>query len=1033
MSEKLLKAILHLFAIVAKEDGVQQEEKASIKEFLEENLGQEDVVHYMDLLELYINETQEELEVLPHLEPGIDYDTVDFLDDWSKVMQNSAFINKELTKQQKLVLILKMIEIILSDGDMSERESNLVFYIGKAIKVDLRELKQIKKFVNETEIERFNSNEFLVIHNSENDIGEIKHALPIDNLVGNLVVLRIPSEEIYFIKYINDAAHEHHVYLNGILLKNGKTHVFSTGSTLRGHRLEPLYYSDIISKYLKSGDQPRITFEAIDVSYKFPNGYLGLREINLAEESGHLVGIMGGSGAGKSTLMNVLNGHEKLSSGEVLINGINIHTESEKIKGVIGHVPQDDLLMEDLTVFQNLFYAAELCFNNKSKAELTELVNSTLKSLGLLDIKDLKVGNPLQKTISGGQRKRVNIGLELLREPAVLFLDEPTSGLSSRDSENIMDLLKELTLKGKLIFVVIHQPSSDIFKMFDRLIILDVGGYQIYYGNPVETEIYFKDIINMIDRDSGACPECGNIRPEEVFNIIEMKVVNEYGRFTDQRKVTPEKWNEHFEYRTIMPEIKREHKAPEVSLNIPNWIKQLQVFIERDVLSKLSNTQYMVINLLEAPLLAFILAYIVRYYEKSAGGGEYVFSNNLNIPAFFFMSIIVALFMGLTVSAEEIIKDRKILKREHFLNLSRSGYLVSKLVILFTLSAIQTVMFVLIGDLILDIGSIGLSYWLVLFSVSCFANVLGLNISDAFNSVITVYILIPLLLIPQLILSGVVVQFDKLNPDITNNRHVPFVGELMASRWAYEAIMVTQFKHNPFEKEFYDIEKKLEQSEFKTVYKLPVLHSKLSFIKKNVSSDNQNIKEQLEYECDLVRTEIEKELLLIGKDKFPEINLLEVGNLDSTIFNKTESFLAQLDRFYNQRANKYASLKDKKIKEWEENNDVDFMELREKYQNEQIGFLVKNRAEATRILEDHGELIQKAFPIYNDPTPRHLLDFRTHFYAPVKHVLGIYIDTLAFNVLVIWIMTLILILTLYFDLLRNFLGLFQNLTPKKKR
>src|SRR5690606_30368262 len=118
----------------------------------------------------------------------------------------------------------------------------------------------------------------------------------------------------------------------------------------------------------------------------------------------------------------------------------------------------------------------------------------TLGSLGLADKKDLKVGSPLNKVISGGQRKRLNIALELVREPSVLFLDEPTSGLSSKDSENIIDLLRELTLKGKLIFTVIHQPSSDIFKMFDKVAILDQGGYLVYFGNPVESVIHFKTL-----------------------------------------------------------------------------------------------------------------------------------------------------------------------------------------------------------------------------------------------------------------------------------------------------------------------------------------------------------------------------------------------------------------------------------------------------------------------------------------------------------------------------------------------------------
>jgi ABC-type multidrug transport system ATPase subunit len=127
----------------------------------------------------------------------------------------------------------------------------------------------------------------------------------------------------------------------------------------------------------------------------------------------------------------------------------------------------------------------------------------------------------MNKKISGGQRKRLNCGLELIREPSVLFVDEPTSGLSSRDSENIMDLLKELALKGKLIFVVIHQPSSEIFKMFDKLMITDTGGYPIYHGNPLDAIVYFKTAVQAINQSESECTRCGNVNPEQIFNIIE--------------------------------------------------------------------------------------------------------------------------------------------------------------------------------------------------------------------------------------------------------------------------------------------------------------------------------------------------------------------------------------------------------------------------------------------------------------------------------------------------------------------------------
>jgi ABC-type multidrug transport system ATPase subunit len=826
--------------------------------------------------------------------------------------------------------------------------------------------------------------------------------------------------ETYFIKYLGITS----LTLNGIALKSRKIDVFPTGSTIRGSKIEPIYYSDVVGKFLFEESETGISFEADHLFYHFKSGRAGLQNVNIAETGGKLIGLMGASGSGKSTLLNVLNGTEKPSSGRVLINGIDIHKNPDKLEGVIGFIPQDDLLMEELTVFENLYYSARLCFGQYSKEQIAELVQKVLVSLGLSEIRNLKVGSPLSKTISGGQRKRVNIGLELLREPTVLFVDEPTSGLSSSDSENIMDLLKELALRGKMIFVVIHQPSSDIFKMFDTLIILDVGGFQIYYGNPVEASAYFQNIINAANKTPGACPECGNINPEQVFNIIETKVVNEFGRLTHTRKVSPGQWYQYFKKSIKIPKIQEIRDELPVVQRIPNQLRQLWVFIVRDLLAKVANKQYVAVNLLLTPVLALFIGYFVKYHDTlGIEKPVYTFYHNYNIPVYFFMSIVVALFVGLILSAEEIFKDRKILKRERYLNLSRSSYLFSKVVILFGLSAIQTLCFILVGNWLLEIPLSEMRYWMILFSCACFANLLGLNISSAFDSAVTIYILIPILIIPQLLLSGVVINFDKFNPKVGKPNGIPVMGEMMASRWAFEAYMVTQFKDNPFEKQFYELDKKRAIADYKRQYYLPQLESKLAFVLNHRGDWRRNDEDNATYQAlHLLRNEIENELSYVGRERLPEVDLIATGKFDSAVYQKTHKFLSTLKEYYSIRSKNAMAEKENLVKKLtatpEQAKLFDAMRL--KFQNESVNRMVENANDVVRIAEWDGELVQKIYPIYfEDHRPSHLLDFSENFYVPQKHFWGQKIDTLYFNILVIWLMTVALFVTLYFDSLKK--------------
>jgi ABC-type multidrug transport system ATPase subunit/uncharacterized tellurite resistance protein B-like protein len=1010
MSEPLLRAILRLFAVVAKEGDVTRQERDQIRIFLQEHLSHSSVEAYL------------------HFFDEITRSTHVAVSDVDKIQQLCGEINPELTQKQKLIIILDLVSIIQADGHISETEEHLVNTIGESFKISKGGIEAIKMFVLGKTPQELDHEQMLLVDSSATSFSRAKHFVR-EHLDGFIAILFAEEQGIYFMKYLGHSE----VYLNGVPLKSGKINVLAVGSLLRWEKDDPVYYGEIQNEFKKASDFSRTTFEARDISYQFRNGKLGLRNISLSEESGNLIALMGASGAGKSTLLHVLNGSDTPTSGQVLINGIDIHKNPEKIEGVIGFVPQDDLLMEDLTVYQNLYYAAKLCFSNRSEEEINQLVLKVLEDLGLTEIGDLKVGSPLRKTISGGQRKRLNIGLELLREPAVLFCDEPTSGLSSRDSENIIDLLKELSLKGKLVFAVIHQPSSDIFKMFDKLLILDTGGYQIYYGNPVDAITYFKKSINLVNSDEGECHECGNVNPEQIFNIIESKVINEYGYFTNERKIPAEQWNDIFRKVYRPAPVKPAHTVPHSTLKIPGRLKQATLFAMRDVQAKLHNRQYLVINLLEAPLLAFILAFIVRYYNAD---GEYLFSKNLNIPAYLFMSVIVALFMGLTVSAEEIIRDRKILKREKFLHLSRSSYILSKISILFTMSAIQTIMFVLVGNSILEIEGLFFQHWFILFTTSCFANLLGLNISSGFNSAVTIYILIPLLLIPQLILSGVVVKFDKLNPRIGNTETVPLVGDLMASRWAFEAAMVSQFKDNKFEREFFLYDQVMAEADFKKIYFIPELRTKLQFALNHLRSDDPKTKEQVSRSLDVVRNGIHGELRRLGSNKFPQAANLVPGQFDSTLYLQTSEFLAKLSNYYINRFNAADQQKEAKVAQMTNSPEKQkqFEMFRNQYHNETVAELVKNTGETNRIIEKDGRLIQKIFPVYKTPEPEHLVDFNAQFYMPAKHFFSNDIDTYHFNMGVIWSMTLLLVFTLYFDILRmimNALGSLTNQFEKK--
>ncbi len=1011
---------MQLFAIIAKQDDgiVTEEERAYVETFLLQQINADSAREYLALFDQFAASTAERsgAKKLTSVRDSV------------RILGICKKINKTLTQKQKVVVLLRLFELVNTNRNFSEQRMGIIDTVAEVFKVEAEEYDDIKVFVEEEDPAKLDRSSILFIDAEPPASSECKY-IATEALDSPLIILQVKSEDLYFLRY---AGHED-IYLNGLPLDSRRIYLFASGSSIKLPKGKPAYYTDVVSHFLADLSLTPISFIVENLSFRFPNGTIGLHNISFQEEHGKLVGIMGASGAGKTTLLNALSGSGRPSEGSVKINGLDLYEDAEALEGTIGVIPQDDLLIEELTVFQNLYYSAKLCFKDKSEEELEELVDKTLLSLGLLERKDLKVGSPLNKMISGGQRKRLNIALELIREPSILFVDEPTSGLSSRDSENVMDLLRELTLKGKLIFVVIHQPSSEIYKMFDNMLILDTGGYLIYSGNPVEAVMYFKRADAQVNSDVGECPTCGNVNPELIFNIIEAREVDEFGRYTTERKVQPNRWEERYRKEVHPANVEEQKVPPPKTLNLPSKFKQFLIYTARDVSSKVSNRQYIILNLLETPILAFILAFVIRYIPDP-NSDVYVFRDNENIPIYIFMGLIVALFIGLMVSAEEIFKDRKILKREKYLNLSRGSYLLSKVFILLVLSAIQTITFVLIANSILDLRGLNLEYWLILFSTSVCANLIGLNISATFNSAVTVYIVIPLLMIPMMILSGAMFSFEKLNRAVGSFNRVPGIAELMPTKWGYEALVVLQFKDNEFQKHFYEIEKAERNANYKTVYYIPELEKRVNYCIEHLGeTDSAEVKRKV---ADALAV-LHHELFLESNYSAPEIPYNYLDSLypskagEVTLY-ETLGYLEELNDHYSKIFQENNQRRDAIVTHLMKSDAALYEGKRAAYHNESISDLALKVFEKNKILQYKDELVQQYDPVYRDPLPRNFFDFRSHFLAPRKYFAGHYFDTYYFNLAVIWSMSIVLYIMLYYEVLRKLGTLAQWVNGKAR-
>lgn len=951
MTDVIISSFISLFALFGKVEQVDEERaKEMLVSYLRHHFGIRNIDLYLDL----------------YSDMRMAYEMTDDLNTQETVSSICASLHGRIRTSEEALLLLRLMEFCSDDGlkavDMFDTMARQ-FHISESQYADFTD------YVNNKE------SEHVLLHHIKGFNGPIKTLL--DRATGLLI----------FSYMGNDT-----VLLNDVHVLAGTYQVWQQSGVLKNAVGQPVYYSSIISAYTKDENKTQaVEFCGRDINFRFPGSDNGMHDLSFTLHNGELLAIMGGSGTGKTTLLSLLNGSMKPQEGTITINGHDI--SEPKAKDLIGFVPQDDLLIEELTVYQNLWFTAKLCFEGMPEQELDHRVMKTLKDLGLDAVKDLKAGSPINKYISGGQRKRLNIALELIREPAVLFLDEPTSGLSSADTEKVINLLKEQTLKGKLIIVNIHQPSSDVYKLFDRLWLLDRGGYPVFDGNPIDAITYFKEAANYADAETSACPMCGNVNPEIVLNIIDEKTLNSNGELSDDRKMTPQEWHEL--YLKNRPELSEPSvsEVPPSDQKKPNVLKQFAIFLHRNFKTKITNVQYLAITLLQAPLLAVVCALLTRYAPPEG----YTVMGNKNLVSYLFMAVIVATFTGMSGSAEEIIKDRALLKREKFLHLSYGSYIWSKIIYMACVSLIQTLLFILVGNTIMGLHGLFGVWWLILFITAFLANLTGLLLSQCLNSVVAIYISIPMLLIPQILLCGLVVSFTDLNPRSTTG-NVPLIGDIIPSRWSYEALAVTSFTDNNYKRHFFDVEKQKYETQYYNMGLLYELQSQLE----TMNDEKKRGKEVNPNHMEVIRTNLPLVTEFCGMQPYK----------GDESYQSLYDYMKEAEKVLAKRSNELTLEAEKYVSAFVRNHSKEYLlELKRNYSNTKLEDCVIGADQKHMVEVIDNYVVPRTGLIFL--TPRSNIG-RAPFYSSVKILGPWHIKTLYFNMgvmLLMCIITIILLLT----------------------
>ncbi len=582
-------------------------------------------------------------------------------------------------------------------------------------------------------------------------------------------------------------------------------------------------------------DEERTLIESLqveDLIHDFGPEARALDHVNFEVKRGEMLCIIGPSGSGKSTLLSVLSGQREPTRGKVKLNGIPLYERREHLVPFIAHMPQEEALNPQLTVREHLRHAVTIRRPALSLAEHERRVDSMLAELGLQSIARRRVGSPGEKTISGGERSRLNLGVDLGSRAEVFLFDEPISGLSSKDSEHVAETLRSLA-REKIVIASLHRPGAPVLRLFDKVLLLDSGGRLAYFGTPAGMVGYFRDACEELSISHPSVTAKSPLGADFVFDVLETPLSSIGGGSNTgaARRFPPSFWQERFESVDLMQSLQpgsgpvskhgesgegeRLPVPPKPSRRLHAVLAVFATHFLRSLLSKYRTRGTIYSTCLEAPLLAALVAITLR----SSPEGPYQFATALHIPAYLFLSATVAMFLGLTNSATEVLRDRPILRRERNCQPGASSYVIAKFAALGLVAAIQCLAYLVVGNYFLDIDGMLPYLWLWMTLTAWTGTAMALVVSSIVKTERAALTAVPLLLVPQMLLAGALVPYREMNrglfedaSSIRDRGGVPVPAGIMPLRYAYEAMIVAQATRNPFEEERLRLQRRIDKA-----------------------------------------------------------------------------------------------------------------------------------------------------------------------------------------------------------------------------